>query len=60
VFVTRNGVFLEKEFLKREKNGQKVYLKEVQDDPVGNDSSSDANVAEQVETPVVVETPPQL
>ena len=29
-------------------------------EPVGNDSMSDANVAEQVETPVVVETPPQL
>jgi len=59
VFVTRNSVFLEKEFLKREKNGHKVYLKEVQDKPVGNDSTSDANVAEQVETPVVVETPTQ-
>jgi len=59
VFVTQNGVFLEKEFLKREKNRQKVYLKEVQDEPVGNDSTSDANVAEQAETPVVVETPPQ-
>jgi len=28
-------------------------------EPVGNDSTSDANIAEQVETPVVVETPPQ-
>jgi hypothetical protein len=26
VFVARNGVFLEKEFLKKEKSGQKVYL----------------------------------
>jgi len=59
VCVTRNGVFLEKEFLKGEKNGQKVYREEVQDELVGNDSTSDANVAEQVETPVVVETPPQ-
>jgi len=59
VFVTRNSVFLEKEFLKREKNGQKVYLEEVQDEPVGNNSTSDANIVEQVETPVVVETPPQ-
>jgi len=48
-----------KEFLKREKNGPKVYLEEVQDEPVGNDSTSDVNIAEQVETPVVVETPPQ-
>jgi len=59
VFVTQNGVFFEKEFLKREKNGQKVYLEEAQDEPVGNDSTSDANVAEQVETPVIVQTPPQ-
>ncbi|CAD6257045.1 unnamed protein product [Miscanthus lutarioriparius] len=58
-FVARNGVFLEKEFLKREKSGQKVYLEEVQDEPVGKDSTSDANVAEQVEIPVAIETPPQ-
>jgi hypothetical protein len=59
VFVARNGVFLEKEFLKREKSGHKVYLEEVQDEPVGKDSTSDANVAEQVEIPVAIETPPQ-
>jgi hypothetical protein len=59
VFVARNGVFLEKEFLKREKSGQKVYLKEVQDEPIGNDSTSDANVAEQVDIPMAIETPPQ-
>jgi hypothetical protein len=59
VFVARNGVFLEKEFLKREKSGQKVYLEEVQDEPVEKDSTSDANVAEQVEMPVATETPPQ-
>jgi len=59
VFITQNGVFLEKKFLKREKNGHKVYLEEVQDELVGNDSTSDANVVEQVETPMVVETPPQ-
>ena len=39
VFVARNSVFLEKEFLKREKSGQKVYLEEVQDEPVGKDST---------------------
>ncbi|CAD6336306.1 unnamed protein product [Miscanthus lutarioriparius] len=39
VFVARNGVFLEKKFLKREKSGQKVYLEEVQDEPVGKDST---------------------
>ena len=54
-----NDIFLEKEFLKREKSGQKVYLEEVQDEPVGKDSTSDANVAEQVEIPVAIETPPQ-
>jgi hypothetical protein len=31
VFIARNNVFLEKEFLKREKCRQKVYLEEVQD-----------------------------
>ena len=59
MFVAQNGVFLEKEFLKREKSGQKVYLEEVQDEPVEKDSTSDANVAEQVEIPVAIETPPQ-
>ena len=59
VFVARNGVFLEKEFLKREKSKQKVYLEEVQDEPVGQDSTSDANVAEQVETSMARESPPQ-
>jgi hypothetical protein len=46
VFVIRNGVFLEKEFLKREKCRQKVYLEEVQDEPLGKDFTRDANVAE--------------
>ncbi|CAD6204194.1 unnamed protein product [Miscanthus lutarioriparius] len=59
VFVARNGVFIEKEFLKIEKSGHKVYLEEVQDEPVRKDSTSDANVAEQVEIPVAIETPPQ-
>lgn len=51
-------MFLEKEFLKREKSKQKVYLEEVQDEPVGEDSTSDANVAEQVETSMARESPP--
>jgi hypothetical protein len=59
VFVAQNGVFLEKEFLKKEKSGQKVYLEEVQDEPIEQDSTSDANVAEQVEIPVAREAPPQ-
>ena len=46
MFVARNGIFLEKEFLKREKSGHKVYLEEVQDEQTGKDSTSDANVAE--------------
>jgi hypothetical protein len=32
VFVAGNSVFFEKEFLKREKSRQKVYLEQVQDD----------------------------
>jgi hypothetical protein len=46
VFVAQNSVFLEKEFIKREKCRQKVYLEEVQDEPLGQDFTSDANVAE--------------
>jgi len=52
VFVTRNGVFLEKEFLKGEKSGRTVQLEEVRDKPIGLDSTSDADVAEQVEAPI--------
>src|SRR6185503_13865292 len=47
VFVARNGVFQEKEFLKGEKSGRMVQLEEVRDGPIGQDSTSDANVAEQ-------------
>jgi hypothetical protein len=59
VFVAQKGVFLEKEFLKREKSEQKVYLEEVQDEPIENGSMSDANVAKQFGIPIVIETPPQ-
>jgi hypothetical protein len=59
VFVAGNGVFLEKEFLKKEKSGHKVYLEEVQDEPIGQDSTSDANVVEQVEIPMARDAPPQ-
>ena len=55
VFVARNSIFLEKEFLKRDKSGQKVYLEEVQEEPAENDSSSGANVADHVEIPVAIE-----
>jgi hypothetical protein len=59
VFVARNGVFLEKEFLKIEKSKQRVYLEEVHDEPMEQDSTSDANVVEQVETSMAREAPPQ-
>jgi len=59
VFVTRNGVFLEKEFLKGEKSGRTMQLEEVRDEPIGLDSTSDANVAEQVEPPIAKEAQPQ-
>jgi len=59
VFVVRNGVFLEKEFLKGEKSGRTVQLKEVRDEPIGSDSTSDTNVAEQVEAPMARDAPPQ-
>ena len=46
MFVAWNGVFLEKEFLKGEESGRTVQLEEVRDEPIGLDSTSDANVAE--------------
>jgi hypothetical protein len=55
VFVARKDISLEKEFLKKEKSGLNVYLEEVQDEPIGQDSTSDANVAEQVEIPMARE-----
>jgi hypothetical protein len=36
-----------------------VYLEEVQDEPLGQDFTSDANVAERVEMPVAREAPPR-
>ena len=58
-FVARNGIFLEKVFLKGEKSGRTVQLEEVRDEPKGQDSTSDASVAEQVEMPIATEAPPQ-
>ena len=46
MFVAWNGVFLEKEFLKGEKSRRTVQLEEVRDEPIGQDSTSDANVDE--------------
>ena len=36
-----------------------MQLEEVRDEPIGQDSTSDANVAEQVETPMARDAPPQ-
>ena len=59
MFVAQNGVFLEKEFLKGEKSGRTVQLEEVRDEPIRQDSTSDANVAEEVEIPMATKVPPQ-
>ena len=36
-----------------------MQLDEVRDEPIGQDSTSDANIAEQVEMPMATEAPPQ-
>ena len=59
MFVARNVVFLEKEFLNGEKSGRTVQLEEVRDEPIGQDSTCDANVAEHVEMLMATEAPPQ-
>ena len=55
MFIARNGVFLEKEFLEGEKSGRTVQLEEIRDESIGQDSTSDTNVAEQVEMPMAIE-----
>ena len=57
MFVARHGTFLEKEFLTRKASGRTVQLKEVRDIPLGEDSASDAIMAEPVTEPVVEEAP---
>ena len=57
MFVARSGVFLEKEFLTKGTSGRSVRLEEVQDEPVGDASTSDDIVEEQVEEPVATEAP---
>src|SRR3954462_9101935 len=57
VFVARNGVFLEKEFLTRKASGRTVQLEEVRDKPLGEDMASDAIMAEPVSEPVVEVVP---
>ena len=51
--------FLEKEFLKGEKSERTVQLEEVRDESIGQDSTSDTNIAEQVEMSMATEAPPQ-
>lgn len=58
VFVARNGVFLEKEFLTKETTSRTVQLEEVQDEPTGDETMSDAHEVEQIEEPVAREPPP--
>ena len=52
VFVARNGVFLEKEFLSRESSGRMVRLKEIRG-PLGDGSAGDEIIPESVREPVV-------
>ena len=57
MFVAQTGVFLEKEFLSKRTSGRTVQLDEVQVEPTGEDSTSDAIMAERVEEPVAKVTP---
>ena len=43
----------------RREKWKNVQLEEVRDEPIGQDSTSDANVAEQVEMPMAIEAPSQ-
>ena len=56
VFVARNGVFLEKEFLNREASGRMVRLKEIRG-PLWDGSASDEIIPESVREPVVEAAP---
>ena len=52
VFVARNGVFLEKEFLSQEASGRKIRLEEIRG-PLGDGSAGDEIIPELVGEPVV-------
>ena len=52
VFVARNGIFLEKDFLSREASGRTVRLKEIRG-PLGDGSASDEIIPESIREPVV-------
>jgi hypothetical protein len=41
VFVARNGIFMEKEFLSKGVSGSKVQLEEIQETPKKNSASTD-------------------
>ena len=51
------STFLEKEFLTRKASGRTVQLEEVRDKPLGEDTTSDAIMAELVSEPVVEVAP---
>jgi hypothetical protein len=58
VFVARNGVFLEKEFLSKRESGRTVRLEEVRETPLGEELVGDTLVRENlVEEPPVEEAP---
>ena len=56
VFVARNGVFLEKEFLSREASGRTVRLEEIRG-PLGDGSAGDEIILESVREPIVKVAP---
>ena len=57
VFVARNGVFLEKEFLSRKVSGSRVHLEEIQETPGLDPSPTDPPQVEQEVAQQTVETP---
>ena len=56
MFVARNGVFLEKEFLSREASGRTVRLEEFRG-PLGDGSAGDEIIPESFREPVVEPAP---
>ena len=56
MFIARNGVFLEKEFLSRGVSGSTVQLEEIREEPARGDSGK-ALEAEPVMVPIPVTTP---
>lgn len=57
VFVARNGVFLEKEFLSKRVSGRTVQLEEVQEAPENVSSPAIPQLDEQIVVEPIVETP---